>query len=238
MPAILSSMNGVSLTGDLGGGNGFEFSYDVYFGGITLEVERPWEQLEMGAAAVDHQDALERLANTVGGRVRLRLPIDGLEVGASAFGGPEAPEHGEEEEEGDGLYWAAGGHLNLTTGRTLFRAEYAHVRDNGLGQRGDAAYGELAYRLHPIQVVTHVEWSTAQLTDVDIPAGAESLVDHIELAGGVNYWFGSDLVIKSAYHYVHGTRFAHTESMLAMQVDAGELSPTTHLVEVGVDFAF
>src|SRR5262249_53674766 len=140
----------------------------------------------------------ESTKDVVGGRLVLQTPVDGLSVGASAYGGHEVGSNYRTVYAFQGEYLA---------GPWSIGTEYAHekVKDDLLA---DGFYAEAAYRIgRHVQLAAQYDHLTTELPGADV-SSAPSLLDHKEAVVGLNYWISPALVLKASYHHVDGNRFA------------------------------
>ena len=238
---------GVGLTGFFGTSSGWEFAYDVYGGGVTLEAEHPFEEAGDLHAAVEAAHAaeeggehveegeFEELRNLLGGRLVISTPIEGLSFGASFYGGEPHETH-EAGTPGWGDHKSWGTQLEYATGPWSLRSEFAVHREAGFFNQ-DGVYVELARRVgEHWQLAARYDRSVVDYQE-ELPDSALSLLKHEELAFGVNYWFSPELVLKASYHRVDGNLFAHDETTLHESFEGG-LDERTKLFVFGAQFSF
>ncbi len=225
---VSDSYKGVGLSGNHPLGR-WRLNYDVYGGGVDVEEFAAPETFLRGEP-VSSGGSIETQStrNLIGGRAELGTPVDGLAIGASAYTG---------EELGSTRRTVFGFHGDYERGPWSLRSEYARET-----QKGDIVvhgfYAEAAYRvgLH-WQAAIQYDRLTSSLADVE-PV-APSLLEHEELALGLNYWLTRAFVFKLAYHHVDGNRFAGPEAdQYASLVAAGQLKRKTDLVQFGAQFSF
>lgn len=251
---------GASLTGLLPAG-GWEVQYDLYAGEIELdslaaanpllfaregegEGEGEHERLFFFAAKAgegegEEGEFLERkLVDMVGARIVFNTPVPGLSFGFSGFTGEPEIEAGGGAEARPTSQDVYGAHVEYLGDALSVRAEVAH-REGGIDELEiDSAYLEVAYRIGEHWQVA-ARWDEADLTVGREPGRvpAPSLLEHEDLALGVNYWFSPGFVWKLAYHQVDGNLFAipgRNPEILERQPLAAE----TDLVQIGVQFSF
>ena len=81
-----------------------------------------------------------------------------------------------------------------------------------------------------------------------VPLGSwDTILYHQDVGFSLNYWWNRDLVVKLAYHYVHGNRFAHpnnqdmysavTSSIAALDFTA-HFQQSTHYAALVTSFSF
>jgi hypothetical protein len=164
----------------------------------------------------------------LGARLVFETPIAGLRFGASAYTGIEI---------GAGRRTGLGGQVEYLAKGWSIRSEYAHelVTDD---VRANGFYLEAARRLGRWQVAGQYGRFTSEVLGVP-PPSVISLLDHEELAGGLNYWWDPRFVFKLSYHHVDGNRFAGPEpEFLATDAASGRLDTKTNLVVFAVQFSF
>jgi predicted porin len=224
------AIKGVSLTGTAGLGPRWTISYDVYGGGVDQEEFVLPESFLRGARArVSTEFELESTRDVVGAHVVLETPVRGLRVGGSAYTGTEI---------GSARRAVFGLQAEYLHGPWSLRSEYAHETVTG-DVVVTGGYVEAAYHFND-------RWQAAaqygRLT-TDLPGTntsvAPSLLDHTEVAMGLNYWFSPQFVLKVSYHHVEGNRLAAPEpENLAAQVSSGTLQTRTQLLRFGAQFSF
>jgi phosphate-selective porin O/P len=222
------SYTGVGLTGSFASKGGWGLTYDVFGGGQHLEEFQPPEAVARGED-FDEITEIEKTRDMIGGRLELATPLSGLRVGGSFYTGRQSADV---RRSGFGLQ------AEYLTGPWSVRSELAHetVRDDF---KATGFYGEAAYRFDPHwQVAAQYGRFTSDLAAVPAPA-ASSLLDHEEMAVGLNYWWNHNFVFKLSFHRVDGNRLAGPDpSELAGAVAAGTLKSKTNLVAFGAQFSF
>mgnify|MGYP001563468159 CR=1 FL=1 len=218
--------DGVGITGLLPRGR-WTVSYDVYGGGLHVEESMGPEDLARGEPL--GSDTMEVAKNVLGGRLVVQTPIDGLSFGVSANRGDAVDSK---------VRWVVGGHAEYLSGQWSIRSEYAHkeVRDDHIG---DAFYVDAARRFGSHwQAAAQYGRFAAELPGVEAPV-APSLLEHEEVALGLNYWFNPAFVLKLSCHRVDGNRLAAPEAdELAAVVASGRLQKRTNLLQFGAQFSF
>ena len=231
--------NGAGLTGSIGRG-AWGLQYDVYAGQIEGDFETP------GLLSTSSEYFAEpnirfnyRVENTIGGRLNVTTPIDGLVIGASGYSGEAFTDLEGVETARRDVYAA---HVEYSRSRFTLRSEYGHLK-NGTDFTTDASYVELSYRLAE-------KWQLAgrwdsQDVNVDVnhdrlPAIFPQLLQNDETALGVSYWFTPGLVVRASYHHINGNRFAFPERRedVLQALQTGKLDRTTDMVVVGAQFSF
>jgi hypothetical protein len=224
------AIKGISLTGTAGLGTRWTISYDVYGGGVDQEeFVLPEMFLRGRPVSAANEFELESTRNVVGGHVALETPVQGLRVGGSAYTGTEI---------GSARRTVFGLQAEYLKGAWSLRSEYAHETVSG-DLTVNSGYVEAAYHFND-------RWQAAvqygRLT-TDLPGAitsiAPSLLDHTEVAVGLNYWFSPQFVLKVSYHHVDGNRLAAPEPAdLPEQVRSGTLQTRTQLLHFGAQFSF
>ncbi len=221
---------GLGVTGSRDLGRGWSLSYDAYFGSTVIEDFEPPEDLLRGkpvgeASAIE----IEATRDAYGGRIALSTPLSGLRVGFSGCQGKQIDSN---------RRWVLGADAEYLTDAWSIRTEYGQERvvEREIER---AFYFEVAYRIdRNWQVAAQYGRFSEGLSGFDV-SRAPSLLDHKELAIGLNYWFSPALVFKLAYHHVEGNRLASPEPEdLTETVAKGQLRTRTNLVQFGAQFSF
>ena len=94
------------------------------------------------------------------------------------------------------------------------RSEYVTVAKGSTALGGaeitsDVAYLEVAYKLNPhSQIAGSYDWQDNEFgSGLDYGPGHSSLDEHSDPGLADNYWFSPNLVIKTEYHNIEGSRF-------------------------------
>lgn len=257
---VADAYRGIGFTGNLALVRGVSLDYDVYGGGLNrseneftldmyrgLQGRKSWDD-------VSHEVGSEVTDQLYGGRFMFLLPVDGLRLGASGY-------HSQTGEAQAGRGWVStvGYALEYNANRTLFRSEVYrqwendHDRQNGWYYEG----GYRVYRgwqlagrfdrttVHPKGAVPAV--GKNGIPSVSFPVLGQSLLHHKELAGGLNYIFSPNFVMKASYHHVEGNHFAQPDAASALAAyEAAAMAgsttipiPTkTNAVLLGAQFSF
>jgi hypothetical protein len=224
------AIKGISLTGTAGLGPRWTISYDVYGGGVDQEEFVLPETFLRGARAkVATEFELESTRDVLGGHVVVETPVRGLRVGGSAYTGTEI---------GSARRVVFGLQAEYLKGAWSLRSEYAHETVRG-DVTVDGGYVEAAYHLNDRwQAGAQYGRLTTDLVGANASI-APSLLDHTEVAVGLNYWFSPQFVLKLSYHHVDGNRLAAPEpAELPAQVRSGTLQTRTQLLQFGAQFSF
>jgi hypothetical protein len=243
---IGKSYSGMGLTGALFAERAWGIDYDVYGGGLeTLEEDTPLQVLVQGTDTVGTTKALNfagsrTFRDVIGGRVVFRTPFDGLSFGASSYTGTRPL-----TKLGQAKDWrrtTSGVHAELVTDAWSLRSELAKEKDEA-NFTANGGYGEAAYRLtqHWQVAATYGTYNTT-LENVSAAniALAPTLLDHKETAGGLNYWFSPNFVVKTSYSHVDGNRFSHPDPTTRLRALAtgSKLMTTTDAVLVSGHLSF
>jgi hypothetical protein len=225
-------VSGVGAHGIAFDRGGWTLSYDAYFGALEQRVDEPYakllspQDLQAGSTV---EVGVEESRETLGGRLELATPVEGLSVLASAYGSA----HGFLANE-SGVRWVAGPSLEYTGDKLALRVEYFHHRDFDVA-RTNTAYALGSYFLtEHLQVALRGEISDTELVGFQ---GESSLLHHRELAAAINWWFTPGLVVKLSGHAIRGNRFAHPD-LLDDALLAGTLAPDTFAAFGGMQFSF
>lgn len=243
---IGKSYSGMGLTGTLFAERSWALDYDVYGGGLeTLEEDTPLQVLAQGTDTVGTGRALNlagsrTLRDVIGGRLVIRTPIDGLSFGVSSYTGTRPlTKLGQSK---DWRRTTSGLHAELVNDAWSLRTEIARERDEA-NFSATGSYGEAAYRLtsHWQLAATHGRYNT---TLQNVPAAnialSPTLLEHEETAGGLNYWFSPNFVVKTSYSHIDGNRFSHPDPTTRLRALAtgGKLMTTTDAVLVSGHLSF
>jgi len=233
--------NGVGLTGNHEIGAGWGLQYDVYGGEIEGDFNVPGLLSVTDDVALEPEVALGfTVKDTIGGRVVLSTPIDGLSFGASAYRGDERV--GEDQAaRTTRKTWVA--HAEYLNDPWTVRAERGELSNTGQF-KSKTGYFELAYKVteHWELAGRYDDWSaTLPGTDLSILPGIfPQLLEHQEVAFGVNYWFNPSFVVRLDLHQVDGNRFAFVDSPEAVldALTTDTLDDQTQLIVLGAQFSF
>jgi hypothetical protein len=220
----------------LGSRNEWEFSLDV-FGGL-LDNDPLRIDLPVGADPETRLPIFQSVLidsegrDLFGGRLAVRPPVTGLEVGFSysrfvpysSFGG------GPKQESANGTANVYYIHADYTAGPLILRGETIHSRGNA---DFDTAYAEAAYGLtEKWQVAASYGWG-----DRGTLAATPQLADHESFGVGLNFWPAPRVVFKANYYHISGNAFARPDNAVESAV-LGTLEDTTNVFVAGVQWAF
>ncbi len=222
---------GVGLTGALGQGSRWQVDYDLYGGGL--------ESSNSGAnpifTTLGSGSTGQVLRDLIGARLRLRPPVDGLMVGAAFYSGtPETPLLRLPIVRQDAYL----GSLEILREHWQVRSEYGH-RDAGNGAKGDAAYVETAVRPgQHWELAARWDWFHADLGPlIPLPSFLSTILDHRDVAFGVNYRVTDGFTFMASIHKVKGNFFAAPLDGVDF-AHGGTLDPDTRLIQCGAQFSF
>jgi hypothetical protein len=169
----------------------------------------------------------------VGGGFVVRPPIEGLELGASAYSINlwTAVAGGELVRNGDKRTNVVAGSGELLRERFTARAEGMHVTGDTVF---NACFGEAAYKLTDHwQAAVSFDWRKRK----EPPVPVAELGDHRSLGLALNYWVHPTVVFKLNYYNITGNRLARQEGAVNLAL-AGALEKKTNVVVFGTQFAF
>lgn len=255
---VAAAYNGVGLIGSAEGTGSWRLDYDVFLGGVDLEVEEPFEGLAEEGGEGEGEEVLQAetdLEDLLGMRLAVSTPVVGLSFGLSAYagqpGGARVAHHGEGEEgeggeEGELRFdtgWgdvnSVGLHVEYLPGPWSIRAEGGRHETPEFDV--ESSYVEVARRLGEHWQIAGRAESVEVLNFIEsLPAGAESLLKHDETVAGVNYWFSPYLVLKLSFHRTEGNLFAHPDDRGERRelVENGRLDDSGDLITFGAQFSF
>ncbi len=233
--------NGIGLTGRYDLGNNWGIQYDLYGGQIEGEFETPGLLSSVPEFFADPAITFSYEVNdTIGGRVNVSTPVEGLTVGASAFSGEDTPGLEILDQVRRDVY---AGHVEYLSDALWVRGEWGHLK-NGNNFEVDGGYLEVAWKFRKNwQIATRWDEASVTLPGFDfeeVPGIFPQLLDHRDLGVGLNYWFRPDLVVRASYHQVKGNRYAFPETTeeVLTALATNELDDTSNLLIVGAQFSF
>ncbi|MBI2838255.1 MAG: hypothetical protein HYX75_08080 [Acidobacteria bacterium] len=231
---VAEGYQGLGITGSRYLQGGWGLMYDLYSGEVHIQEMDPFDfmdEVDPGIGPPTMQE--ENVKDAVGGRVRAMTPIDGLRFGFDLYTGKIGRPDGETTR--DASYGASAEYL---AGRWTLRSEYRHKVERDV-LAADAFYAELARKLTDHwQTAVRFDWSDTSPTGTNMSLD-RSLLRHKELGIGVNYWFGTSMVMKLSYHYVRGNRFALPASGDSTSgTDTAPMKKVSNLFVLGTAFSF
>jgi hypothetical protein len=205
------------------GETGFAVDYDFYGGGASLAGTAPEPLALFGFS----QDDNSLLSDSLGGRLRLETPLEGLTLG---FSGLEGKDH------------AGGDRVGLWGPQVEYRAEKWLVRSEYVHSEGDtkrnSLYAEGTVRVWgPIELAGRYEWANLHFDGANAAGVPSDLLRHQEWAVGINYWVRPQWVWRLSFHYVTGNLYAFNPDVTT-PAQAQNMSPTTNLVMFGTQFSY
>lgn len=233
--------NGAGLTGNVTLPKHWGIQYDAYGGQIEGDFETPG--LISGDPNLFSQPSIKfqyHVNDTIGGRLSLNTPINGLSIGASGYRGKATTDlqvlSGTPERNVTDV------HLDYSGDRVTIRAEKGHLQ-NGTDFTVKSNYIEAAYK-----ITDH--WQIAGRTEkldvgvnlnlAKLPPIYPQLLTNSENAVSLSYWFRPDFVIRGSVQQIKGNRFAFpaTSDAVLAALASGSLKDHTRLVVLGAQFSF
>lgn len=233
--------NGAGLTGNLRLRKKWGLQYDLYGGQIEGDFETP------GLIAGDPSLFLEpkisfqyHVDDTIGGRLSVATPIDGLSFGASGYRGKA--ETNLQTLSGRPIRDVSDLHVDYTGDRLTLRAEKGHLR-NGTDFTVSSSYAEGSYKL-----TSH--WQVALRTEkldvkpnldlATLPSIYPQLLKNRENAISISYWFAPNFVVRGSLQDIKGNRFAFpaTSDEVMQALQTNHLKDKTQLIVLGAQFSF
>ncbi len=202
-----SSYSGVGVTGEWLGDGGFGVQYDLYGGALALELYEPFFDHPPPAGFTGTEIAQEVVGNLVGGRLSLATPWE-VTLRLSGFGGRAERDA---ERVTTYVYGASVFHRGEKLWASIEAFQSVEAEEKQL-----SAYAEAAYFVTPkAQVAARYERCRMELGDPLYAHVPSHLLDHDEVAVGLNWWFTPQVVAKASVHEIWGSRFASSEDPLA-----------------------
>ena len=236
------SYDGAGVTGTFVLGD-WEISYDAYGGSNNIEFSTPYAVVLTGpvpnpGSVFDAQDR-----HLAGGRIRIATPIDGLEVGVSAYRSEINRSAGTTAER-----VVVGGQFEFARENYSLRGEYYRSETDEFESNSDNAYAMATLRPFAFFDIGNVNtlldrlevaglWTISDVRAFILPA-AKQTKKHREWAVGLNYWFTPSFVARAEYHVANDNLFAHDGAVLLSKLATGDLDNETQLVKVGLQFSF
>lgn len=226
---IGESYKGIGVTGSFG--SRWNAQWDLYGGGMELNEDSLAEAFLLGEPLPEEEES-EVTRNVLGGRLVVATPLTGLSFGASYLTGTE-------DQEVDRRREVYGLQAEYAGDALTVRAETMH-EDVKHDLKSTGSYVEVSYRFTD-------HWQAAALasrlrTDffgVHSTGLLKNLTQHDETGIGLNYWLGSNLVIKANYLRIDGNLLVHPAAAdLDAAVAAGSLDPRTDVFLIGAQFSF
>jgi hypothetical protein len=227
---VSESYRGGGLTGAAYLADSWRLEYDAYTGELAFESPgfgSVLDELDAGGDEGDEQ-AVE-LNRLYGGRITIAEPDGRIRLGVSAYTA--------RQEDGEQLRHSAVGVLGeLAIAGLTIRGEAVHLRESPAVAM-TSYYLEAARFLGPVwQIAARTDRARVTVDGLDTDE-APSLLRHLDVTVGLNYWFSDDFVAKLSASWVDGNRFARPDDLGAAIADGG-LGTRTSIVSVGVQFAY
>jgi hypothetical protein len=235
--------NGVGVGGIVEIGAEWALQYDVYAGQIEGDFTTP------GLMTTSEDLFLQpevnfgfRVDKTLGARLEISTPLNGLSFGLSGFRGDDNTDL-DVGLEPDATREVALASVEYLSPRWSIRGEWGTMKRD-IDFEGEGGYVEAAFRLTDAwQVAARYDTLEVTLPSTDLsnlPPVFAQLLDHDELALGVNYWFSPGFVVRLSYQQVEGNRHAFLETPEAVleMLMTGTLEDSTELVVLGAQFSF
>ena len=238
---VTESYFGMGITGTRFFPGGWGIQYDLFGGDLHLKEYLDQDPVQEGV----YQTIAPKLHDMAGGRVIVHAPLEGLNAGVSIYSGDadftiDAGVLGTFDVAKDRhiVYLA---HADYLTDTLSVRTEYGYLQKPGESSDVDlwGWYIEAAYRfLEHWQAAALFDTQEVKLVGLAIPIPEEYPSEHWESAGGINYWFNPNFVLKLSYHYVEGNLFARPWDLSDILFGSGEFDEVTHSVIFGTQFSF
>ncbi len=258
---------GVGITGNIETDSDWGFAYDVYAGHVHVDLSDPHEQLEAIESEShgeemepghehehEHSEGTVETKNSIGTRVTVTTPLEGLRFGVGGFTG-DSTHHGET--------WvrrvAFAAHAEFAWEDLVVRSEYTRLQeidDDGASLHVmDGFYVEATYFLVAELLQLAAQFQFCDMRGVDeheeeegshtaeeeaaFEAAETAFGQHREVAVGVNLWLTGGLVLKFSYHRVFGNRYARPpDAALHNKILTSTMSYDTHAWLFGAAFSF
>jgi len=228
----------------------WEFAYDVYGGEAEAQFAAPYVVAVTGPIPTPGSIVNVTSPDTVGGRLQIMPPIDGLTLGLSAY---TTQAEGTVSTHFERIVY--GGQFEFERENYSLRAEYYKQEADEFKTNADAGYvmgtvrpfglipvGEIGTLLDRIEIAAM--YNVYAIHRVEPAPGfpiptPKQLKNHREWAVGLNYWFTPTFVARAEYHMVMDNIFAHEGATLLNKLGPPrDLDNETQLVKVGLDFSF
>ncbi len=222
-----SSYSGVGVTGEWVRDGGFGVQYDIYGGALALKLYEPFFDYPPPAppAVFTGTEVTEEVVgNLVGGRLSFATPWD-VTLRLSGFGGRA-------ERDAEKIRTLVYGASLFHRGEKVWMSIEAFQSVEG-EEKQVSAYAEAAYFVtQKAQVAARYERCRMELGDPLYASVPSRLLDHDEVAAGLNWWFTPQVVTKVSVHEIWGSRFASSKDPLAVPKDR------TLMLVAGTQFTF
>ena len=230
---VAESIDGAEFSGQLGIGNTWNLSYHLYAGSMEFEVLEPHKcWLEVDTCHFE-----EALDDVVGGQLVVATD-GGFRAGLSFYTGTVPREVTEEEKSRE----VVGAYASYDSVKLWLRAEFVRGEGESSGEHAEGAFIELAYRVRPQwQVATRWESLQDHISDSEEAelGPFSSLLDHQEVAVGLNYWPSSNVVFKLSHHWIADNHLALPEDFLdLLGNDGAVIEDRTRAWYLGASYFF
>lgn len=192
----VESYLGVAITGNRPLSSGWNLGYDLYGGGVDLNHGR---ELALPTEGEEAEDEVESLKDVLGGRLNLESPTGRLSFGASIFAGRETDTKRRHQN--------VALHGQYLTDRLWLRSEVAY-HDEIDEHTSKAGYVEAAWFLTRRWQVAGRYDRIQSDSEEKLPRDLASLLEHRDVAFGLNFWPAENLVLKLSIHGVEGNQIA------------------------------
>jgi hypothetical protein len=233
--------NGAGLTGNIRMPKKWGLQYDVYGGQIQGDFETPG--LIAGDPALFSQPSIKfqyKVNDTIGGRLSINTPINGLSFGGSGYRGKATTDISVLS--GVATRTVNDIHVDYSGDRFTLRAEKGHLR-NGTDFSVNSDYVEAAYKLtEHWQIAARTEKLKVgvNLNLSQLPPIYPQLLKNSENAVSLSYWFRPNFVLRGSVQQIKGNRFAFpaTSDEVMQALATNHLKDTTRLLVFGAQFSF
>ncbi len=242
---VSQSFDGLGLTGGVEFESGWSLGYDAFAGEIDFPRLEPHECLEEAEEGeiIDGCGEEAELGDTVGGRLLLSTP-GGLRFGGSFYTGDQASLDADDDE--SQRLDVFGVQADYESNHFQVRAEWARTENDGENEVVNAGYLEVVYRLtEQWQLAVRYDMLEQTLDDEEEDELAEvfedyqTLLEHDELAFGINYWVNPNFVLKASFHRIEGNHLSLPEDFLEDATEGElELETESDMFLLGASFTF
>jgi hypothetical protein len=192
----VESYLGVGITGNRPLPSGWNLAYDLYGGGVDLDHGR---DLTPGGEEDEGGEELESLRDVVGGRLNLESPTGRLGLGASLYAG--------RENDTKRRHQNVALHGQYLTDRLWLRSEVAYHEEVD-EHTSKVGYVEAAWFLTRRWQIAGRYDRIQSDSEERVPSELASLLEHRDVAFGLNFWPVENLVLKLSIHGVEGNQIA------------------------------
>ncbi|MFC1849708.1 hypothetical protein ACFL27_05810 [candidate division CSSED10-310 bacterium] len=246
----VEAYKGIGFTGIIYSGSRWEVYYDLYAGKIDfLPIRTVIIPYDVEGFPDIQGASFAKLSwsarDLTGGRINVKTPVEGLELGYSAFSGRvdfELEAYGTTfRKPGQDRYQFNGISFEYLSPRWWVRSEYLKNEEE-TNISFFTGYVEAAFFMTKHwQIAARHEFEYEEYNvDEDITSDYETFNRHLDTSLGLNYWFNQNFVIKSSLHFVEGNRFANPDKLEDFVDDLldDDFEENTVLVIIGAQFSF